>query len=178
MSWEQDSDYPRPQFRRANWVSLNGPCKFTFDDARQFSQPADIKSWSQEITVPFAPETPAFDIAVTSFHHVCWYEREFQLLPAPNPDMSSGPRFHLHFGAVDYVARVWVNGHFQGVHEGGRVPFSFDVTDSLSATGVQTVTVKVEDDPLDLAKPRGKQDWQLEPHSIWYPPTTGIWQTV
>ena len=29
-----------------------------------------------------------------------------------------------------------------------------------------------------LAKPRGKQDWQLEPHSIWYPRTTGIWQTV
>ena len=27
-------------------------------------------------------------------------------------------------------------------------------------------------------KPRGKQDWQLEPHSIWYPRTTGIWQTV
>jgi hypothetical protein len=36
----------------------------------------------------------------------------------------------------------------------------------------------VDDDPHDLAKPRGKQDWQLEPHSIWYPRTTGIWQTV
>ncbi len=35
-----------------------------------------------------------------------------------------------------------------------------------------------EDDPGDLEKPRGKQDWQLEPHSIWYPRTTGIWQSV
>src|SRR6478735_2779204 len=42
----------------------------------------------------------------------------------------------------------------------------------------QTVTVHAEDDPHDLAKPRGKQDWQLETHSIWYPRTTGIWQTV
>jgi hypothetical protein len=38
--------------------------------------------------------------------------------------------------------------------------------------------VRAHDDPSDLAKPRGKQDWQLEPHSIWYPRTTGIWQTV
>ena len=38
--------------------------------------------------------------------------------------------------------------------------------------------VRAEDDPADLTKPRGKQDWQLEPHSIWYPRTTGIWQTV
>jgi hypothetical protein len=40
------------------------------------------------------------------------------------------------------------------------------------------VTVHEDDDPHDLAKPRGKQDWQREPHSIWYPRTTGIWQTV
>ncbi len=38
--------------------------------------------------------------------------------------------------------------------------------------------VRAEDDPHDLEKPRGKQDWELEPHSIWYPRTTGIWQTV
>ncbi len=38
--------------------------------------------------------------------------------------------------------------------------------------------MRAEDDPRDLTKPRGKQDWQLEPHSIWYPRTTGIWQTV
>jgi hypothetical protein len=48
----------------------------------------------------------------------------------------------------------------------------------LKAERPQTVTVRAEDDPFDLTKPRGKQDWQLEPHSIWYPRTTGIWQTV
>jgi hypothetical protein len=40
------------------------------------------------------------------------------------------------------------------------------------------VTLCAEDDPADLAKPRGKQDWKAEPHSIWYPRTSGIWQTV
>jgi hypothetical protein len=38
--------------------------------------------------------------------------------------------------------------------------------------------VRAADHPADLAKPRGKQDWLLESHSIWYPRTTGIWQTV
>ena len=48
----------------------------------------------------------------------------------------------------------------------------------LSGGGACEIIVRAEDDPADLAKPRGKQDWQLEPHSIWYPRTTGIWQTV
>ena len=48
----------------------------------------------------------------------------------------------------------------------------------LCSTNLEQRAVYVEDDPHDLSKPRGKQDWQLEPHSIWYPRTTGIWQTV
>lgn len=90
----------------------------------------------------------------------------------------SDSRVILHFGAVDYSARVWVNGIYVTSHEGGHTPFSADITHALNASGMQTVTVHVEDDPHELNKPRGKQDWQLEPHSIWYPRTTGIWQTV
>ncbi len=73
---------------------------------------------------------------------------------------------------------MWVNGRLVARHEGGYTPFVADVTDALRAGGPQTIVVRAEDDPHDLAKPRGKQDWQLEPHSIWYPRTTGIWQTV
>jgi hypothetical protein len=84
----------------------------------------------------------------------------------------------LHFGAVDYAAHVWVNGVRVGHHEGAAhaVPLRHDGV--LDPSGRQVVTVLAEDDPHDLTKPRGKQDWQLEPHSIWYPRTTGIWQTV
>ena len=52
------------------------------------------------------------------------------------------------------------------------------MTPFLDAAARPVIVVRAEDDPLDLAKPRGKQDWQREPHSIWYPRTTGIWQTV
>jgi hypothetical protein len=73
---------------------------------------------------------------------------------------------------------VWVNDRLTIRHEGGYTPFSVDITDDLLAEGPQTIVVRAEDDPQDLAKPRGKQDWLLEPHAIWYPRTTGIWQTV
>ena len=84
----------------------------------------------------------------------------------------------LHFGAVDYHAQVWVNGRELRPIEGGHTPFSADITFGAQSSEKQTITVQVEDDPLDLTKPRGKQDWHLEPRSIWYHRTTGIWQTV
>ena len=84
----------------------------------------------------------------------------------------------LHFGAVDYIAEVWVNGQFVTRHEGGYTPFAADISGALKPVGPQTLVVRVADDPADLSKPRGKQDWQLHPHSIWYLRTTGIWQTV
>jgi beta-galactosidase/beta-glucuronidase len=71
-----------------------------------------------------------------------------------------------------------VNGSRAVCHEGGYTPFTIDCTDFLRPGGRQEVVVRAEDDPADLSKPRGKQDWQLEPHSIWYPRTTGIWQSV
>lgn len=163
--------YPRPQLQRSDWICLNGSWKFTFDDAGRCVQPSDIREWSHTIEVPFAPESTRSGIGDTGFHPNCWYEREFDLPRGEG-------RVLLHFGAVDYRARVWVNGQFMIEHEGGHTPFSIDITPVLNENGPQRITLWAADDPHDLTKPRGKQDWQLEPHSIWYPRTTGIWQTV
>jgi beta-galactosidase/beta-glucuronidase len=163
--------YPRPQLRREAWLSLNGAWDFALDVDARWLEPADVQ-WSATIRVPFAPETSASGIGFTGFFRACWYRRTFDL-PRERPH----ERWILHFGAVDFTATVWVNGVRLGSHEGGYTPFSFDIT-SLARSGACTVVVRVEDDPSDLAKPRGKQDWQLEPHSIWYPRTSGIWQTV
>lgn len=168
---QTDLAYPRPQLQRSQWTSLNGTWKFTYDDEGQYARPSDISAWNQGIEVPFAPESIRSGIHDTGFHPNCWYEREFDIPVGSD-------RVLLHFGAVDYRARVWVNGQFMVEHEGGHTPFSMDITSVLRPEGQQTVTVWAEDDPHDLAKPRGKQDWQLEPHSIWYPRTSGIWQTV
>lgn len=168
-----DTAYPRPQLERAEWMSLNGPWRFRFDDNRLFSHPDQIDDWPLSIVVPYPPEAQASAIADRGFHRACWYERDFEM----DADIQR-ERVILRFGAADYAARVWVNGHLVTTHEGGHTPFAADISQVLDPSGRQRVTVLVEDDPLDLAKPRGKQDWQLEPHSIWYPRTTGLWQTV
>lgn len=164
--------YPRPQLVRHRWLSLNGNWDFAVDGDDRWTLPDQVR-WSRTITVPFAPEAPASGIGDTSFQRVCWYRRTIRL-----PDSEPETRLLLHFGAVDYCASVWVNDHLVGHHRGGYTPFCFDVSALIDADASLTIVVRVEDDPIDLAKPRGKQDWQLQTHSIWYPRTTGIWQTV
>lgn len=129
--------------------------------------------WNARIRVPFSPETSAGGIDNQGFYRACWYRRTFE-----TPPLNAGERLLLHFGAVDYTATVWVNGHVVAEHEGGYTPFFADITPVVSGQGPHEVVVRAEDDPADLSKPRGKQDWQLHPHSIWYPRTTGIWQSV
>jgi beta-galactosidase/beta-glucuronidase len=166
--------YPRPLLRRSQWQSLNGPWRFLFDDEMRHRLPRDIGEWPLIIQVPFAPEAKMSGIGDTGFHRCCWYQRDFDA----TREAGSGGRVILHFGAVDFRARVWVNDSPVVEHEGGHTPFSADITHALHDGARQCVTVWVEDDPHDLEKPRGKQDWRLEPHSIWYPRTSGIWQTV
>jgi len=165
--------YPRPQLRRAEWRSLNGTWDFTIESETFASSPREV-TFRSSIEVPFSPETPRSGVADTGLYRTCWYRKRFAA-----PELGPGQRLLVHFGAVDYQAVVWLNGARLGEHEGGYAPFWFDITDFLDAgQELQTLVVRADDDPTDLEKPRGKQDWQLEPHSIWYPRTTGIWQTV
>ncbi len=157
---------------RDGWASLDGAWDFALDREAAWRLPEQV-GWNRSIVVPFSPETSASGIADTSYYSACWYRRTIQL--APPADRA---RVFLHFGAVDYEATVWLNGQLVVEHIGGYTPFSADITERLAAGGAQEIVVRAYDDPLDLAKPRGKQDWQLDPHSIWYPRTTGIWQSV
>ncbi len=169
MHWSLPIPAPRCSARIGLRSTGNGVFAMTM--RASIALPSQIKSWPMEIKVPFPPESKASGIADRGFHPLCWYQRDFECLPP------SG-RVILRFGAVDYCARVWVNGCLAVTHEGGHTPFWADITNMLDPSGKQTVTVQVEDDPHELAKPRGKQDWQLSRTAIWYPRTTGIWQTV
>lgn len=164
--------HPRPRMQREEWTSLNGAWDFAFDREARLRLPEDV-TWDRSIQVPFSPETRASGIADTGFYSAVWYRRQFQ-----HRALRPNERLLLHFEAVDYSAIVWVNGRKVVSHQGGYTPFSADITAVLKEDGPQEIVVRAEDDPADLAKPRGKQDWKLEPHSIWYYRTTGIWQTV
>ncbi len=166
-----DLDHPRPLLRRSSCVRLDGVWDFADDVDGRWRDPREVV-WDEQIVVPFAPETPASGIGRPGYRLACWY-RSRPTLPQP----STGGRLLLHLGAVDHRATVWVDGHPAHVHEGGYTGFSVDLSRYADGADHELV-VHAEDDPADLAKPRGKQDWELEPHSIWYPRTTGIWQSV
>ena len=163
--------YPRPLLRRKQWTSLNGAWSFAIDADATWTDPASVV-WNATIQVPFAPETQRSGIHQTGLYSAVWYRRELD-----PPEIPDGERLILRFGAVDYHATVWLDDIKVGEHEGGYTPFSFDITELVRA-GHLVVTVRAFDNPLDLEQPRGKQDWELLPHLIWYPRTTGIWQTV
>lgn len=167
-----DPEHPRPMLRRGGWFSLDGPWEFAIEPRPRWRRPADIEL-DRMIEVPFAPETVRSGVGSTGLYGGCWYRRRL-VLPPIGPD----ERLLLHFNAVDYEASVWVGGVLAAYHEGGYTPFSCDITELVAADGGCEIVVQALDDPSDLAKPRGKQDWRPEPHSIWYPRTTGIWQTV
>ena len=100
-----------------------------------------------------------------------WYKREFTI-----PPHWKNKHVKLNFGAVDWIADVFVNDVLIGSHQGGYTPFSFDVTPYLSGKHKHTLVVRVWD-PTDKAyQPRGKQ--VVNPEGIWYTSVTGIWQTV
>lgn len=168
------SDYPRPQFERAGWMSLNGQWEFDYDDSSAGEQEQWYKqhTFTRTIQVPFAYQSALSGIGEHHFHDVVWYRKQVKV-----PSHMAGNRLLLHFGAVDYAATVWINGQQVKAHEGGHTPFSIDITEQVDGDQAEIV-VKAQDFSKDLTLPRGKQYWKEQSASIFYTRTTGIWQTV
>ncbi|MCU1236250.1 MAG: glycoside hydrolase family 2, sugar binding, partial [Candidatus Solibacter sp.] len=124
--------YPRPQLKRAEWISLDGEWEFSLDPDAAYKGPDDVP-FDQRIRVPFAPETTASGIGFTGFFRGCWYRLTFEA-----PSLAPGDRLLLHFGAVDYSATVWINGHGAATHEGGYTPFTVEINGFLNSEGPQT----------------------------------------
>ncbi|MFT4030009.1 MAG: glycoside hydrolase family 2 TIM barrel-domain containing protein [Protaetiibacter sp.] len=174
----QDGTYPRPQLVRPLWYDLSGSWDFGYDDD-------DLglgDAWTltgppapRPIEVPYPPESPASGVGDTNYHRVLWYHRAVDRDEVRAAGHASGRRLLLHFGAVDYHADVWIDGHHVAGHDGGHTPFTAEVPDAIDGFDL---VVRVEDDPEDLAQPRGKQDWEPRPHAVWYHRTSGIWQPV
>ncbi len=154
-------------------ISLDGDWHFLPDpggtiDVQKLSSAANVvptripSSWQSQFSF------------LRDYAGVAWYWRTVTA-PAPAPDQVA----LLHFGAVDYRALVFVNGKQAGIHDGGYLPFEFDVT-SLLQPGENQVAVRVADpgakprnvvDGIDYAEiPHGKQSWYVQ--------TSGLWQSV
>lgn len=170
-------EYPRPDFVRKEWLSLNGAWEFGFDDKdagedEQWFLADHPAALNRTIQVPFAFQSRLSGIEDPSFHDVVWYRRSFEV-----PEHWNGQRIILHFGAVDYEAKVWVNGQLVAMHTGGHTPFQADITPSL-VSGSNVIVLRAKDFSRDVTLPRGKQYWLEQSEAIFYTRTTGIWQSV
>lgn len=163
-------EYPRPQMVRSNWINLNGLWDYSIvPKAQQETTPT---TFSGKILVPFAVESALSGVKKTvGKDSVLWYKRQFTV-----PSKYNNQNILIHFGAVDWLCDVFVNGKLAGTHQGGYDPFSIDISSFLKKGGNQELVVRVWDPSDDGPQPRGKQI--KHPHGIWYTPVTGIWQTV
>ena len=99
------------------------------------------KEFSLKINVPFCPESKLSGIENVDFMNAVWYRKNIDAAP-------SGKRTLLHFGAVDYRAKVFVNGTFIGEHKGGYSSFSFDITDYGVENKTATAVLLIKNDKL------------------------------
>jgi hypothetical protein len=160
-------EYPRPQLVRRDWLNLNGLWDYAITPAGI----SGVTNYDGEILVPFPVESALSGVGRhLDEKSTLWYHRRFTV-----PESWRGQRVRLHFGAVDWQARVSVNGHELGEHRGGYDGFTFDITDQLRWTGPEEISLAVFD-PTEGDQPRGKQS--RKPEGIFYTPTSGIWQTV
>jgi hypothetical protein len=167
-------EHPRPDFQRESWLNLNGEWQFEVDSKAEGEQGGWIsgRDLAQKIVVPFCPESKLSGLGLaTNYMPHAWYRRHFQV-----PAALRGKRLLLHFGAVDYVARVWLNGQFLGEHRGGYTPFAFEITHGMR-DGYNELVVHAIDELRSGLQPAGKQSHGKSEGCV-YTRTTGIWQTV
>jgi len=162
------TEYPRPQMVRDDYEILNG----WWDYAIRYEKcedPLESEPWDGKILVPFSPESLLSGVKrVLQPDETLWYQREFEA------ERVEGKRLLLHFGAVDQVCSVFLNGELVASHEGGYLPFTVDITEKLAGHNILRLKVIDKTDKCELS--RGKQ--MLRHKGMFYTPQSGIWQSV
>lgn len=159
------NEYPRPSMVRDSFFCLNGKWDFALTGGEE------PQEYTDKILVPFPPESYLSGFNRSVKCKTMYYRRTFTL---PEGFCGEGDRVLLHFGAVDQVADVFLNGRHIMHHEGGYLPFHRDVAKHL-VEGENTLVVKAVD-KLNKKYPYGKQ--KKNRGGMWYTTVSGIWQTV
>ena len=148
------NEHPNPGFYRESYINLNGEWDFDFDFGNSGEEQKfqlNEHKLSKKIIVPFCVESELSGIGYKDFIPAVWYKKTVNL----TEEQISGKAF-IVFGAVDFHARVFVNGNFAGEHFGGYTSFRIDATKHLVA-GENTIAVYVQDDTRSPLQARGKQ---------------------
>ena len=121
-----------------------GDPSFPAPGRRAGEQPPADATWRKVVV----PENFGFDDELSRQFAPVWYRRTFA--DPRSDDEHALRRVRLRFGAVDYLADVWLNDEHLGHHEGCFAPFGFDVTDRLRRSNNIVVAVQ---DPLEDLDP-------------------------
>jgi len=167
-------EYPRPDFKRNEWINLNGKWDFEIDISNTgvdkcYHLPG--KKFKEKIIVPFPPESKLSGIENKDFMVSVWYKRKIEI-----PENWKNKRVFLNFGAVDFLTNIWINGRYIGNHVGGYSSFKFDITDFLEKENI--IVVNAYDDNRTFFQPCGKQSQKYNSYGCYYTRVSGIWQTV
>jgi hypothetical protein len=157
-------EHPRPDFHREQWQNLNGSWDFAFDAGDTGIQEGWAEGgtgFDKTILVPFPWGSNLSGLQDEA--DIGWYRREITVDQA-----WQGKRVFLTIGASDWETSVWLDGAFMGKHQGGYVPFSFELTDHIRFGKAQMLVIRADDARREFML-YGKQG---------YGNARGIWQTV
>ena len=121
---------------------------------KKMQSPSDLIEYDfdtdEELMVPGDWNTQ--DDKLYYYEGTVWYKRSFDF------DKGKDELNYLYFGAVNYDAKVYLNGEYIGSHIGGYTPFQFEVTDKLKAKD-NFLVVKVDNKRLREGVPTVNTDW-------------------
>lgn len=130
--------YPQQNATR-NTLKLSGVWKWKKDSLGV----GEAQNWEDGLTDYRSIAVPgSWNDQFTDSHNylgLAWYETETWL-----PASWSDEHVFLRIGSANYAAKVWVNGQPIGSHEGGHLPFAFDLTPHLRSAAPNRITVQVE----------------------------------
>ena len=160
------NEYPRPQLKRDSYLCLNGLWEYAIR-----KEEAIPDCFDGPILVPYSPEVEKSGVnKVVGPDDYLFYRLEFKL-----PKSFIKDKIFLHFGAVDQIAEVFINGQFAIKHIGGFLPFSIDIKPFIKDNNVEII-LRVRDTTNSSHHSSGKQS--LKPGGIWYKPQSGIYMPV
>ena len=166
MSQQPLSEYPRPQFKRDSYICLNSYWEYAIKQTEEIPSVYD-----GQILVPYSPEVEKSGVGkLVMPEDYLFYHLKYEI-----PKDFIKDKVILHFGAVDQIAEVFINGEFAVKHVGGFLPFSIDIKPFLKDNNVEIV-LRVKDTTNSSYHSSGKQS--LKPEGIWYKQQSGIYMPV